>query len=378
MDVPRVLFIDDEHNVLNSLRRSLRKNYRDWDIRYLSDASEAKRALQQFDPWIVVSEWHLPGDPDTALLALAAEYCPQSVRVLLSGESSQTMALDSVNTAHLMISKPYELDVICEVLDRAHSLRTLPLPETVRAYIGQIKSLPSLPSSYRQLSKELDKEEPDITRVSEIINADPGVLTKVLQIANSAYFGSAKKLCRAEEAVLRLGLEMVKGMVLVAGLFHSVSDERSVAYQSMLSEAVAVAASAARAAKLLGGTREQVEAAYLVGLLHNVGRLVSIECEAIDCDDNLESETMDSCCAIGAYLLQLWYFDPALIEAVLYYKKPSRAADSSLLITSLHLGYVQSQLSSQDVEYKDIYDIAYLAKNEINEEMLVHLTSQMG
>ncbi|MGB0663971.1 MAG: HDOD domain-containing protein [Pontibacterium sp.] len=356
----------------------MRKNYRDWDIRYLSDVGEVKQALQQFDPWIVVSEWHLPGDPSTALLSLAATYCPQSVRVLLSGESSQTMALDSVNTAHLMIPKPYELDVICEVLDRAHSLRMLPLPDAVRAYIGQITSLPSLPSSYQALSKELDKEEPDITRVSEIINADPGVLTKVLQIANSAYFGSVKKICRAEEAVVRLGLEMVKGMVLVAGLFHSVSEDRSEAYKRMLLDAVSVAGESAKAAKLLGATRERVEEAYLCGLLHNVGRLVSMECEVIDCDDRPENESMDSCCAIGAYLLQLWYFDTPIINAVLYYKRPSRAAEGELLISSLHLGYAATQVVKQGADYKSVFDLSYLQKNQINVEILKRITSQMA
>jgi CheY-like chemotaxis protein len=84
---PRVLFVDDEDNVLSGLKRMLRGQRAVWEMDFANSGSVAlaKFAENPFD--VVVSDMRMPGMDGAELLNRIAEDYPQAVRLVLSGQS---------------------------------------------------------------------------------------------------------------------------------------------------------------------------------------------------------------------------------------------------------------------------------------------------
>ena len=104
----RILFVDDESMVLSGLQRSLRLMRSEWEMVFAPGGNEALAAmdLQPFD--IIVTDMRMPGMDGAQLLEEVQRRSPQTLRMVLSGQSDRETILRSVNPAHQFISKPCE------------------------------------------------------------------------------------------------------------------------------------------------------------------------------------------------------------------------------------------------------------------------------
>jgi len=94
---PRVLFVDDEPAILESLRRSVR---REFAADLAIDGDHGLDYLRQGRPYcIVVSDMRMPGMDGVEFLAKVREISPQSVRVMLTGCDEIEVAVVAVTTA---------------------------------------------------------------------------------------------------------------------------------------------------------------------------------------------------------------------------------------------------------------------------------------
>ncbi len=135
--------------------------------------------------------------------------------------------------------------------------------------------LPRMPEAVMELQLESRKEEPDMTKVAEIISADISLSGTVLKIVNSAQFGLKHKISSIKQGVNILGLSMIKNVVLVAALRNTFVPETE--FQSAFWDR---ATACARAAETLSYSIEGVDSdeAYAAGLFQDAGALV---CEQI-------------------------------------------------------------------------------------------------
>ena len=102
----RVLFVDDEPNVLDSIRRQLRKSV---DIHTAASGDEALRLLQELGPVaLVVSDMRMPGMTGAELLARVRDLYPDTVRMILSGQADLESTISAVNEGHIFrfLTKP--------------------------------------------------------------------------------------------------------------------------------------------------------------------------------------------------------------------------------------------------------------------------------
>lgn len=102
----RVLFVDDEPNVLDSIRRQLRKSV---DIHTASGGDEALRALKELGPVaLVISDMRMPGMTGAELLAQVRDLYPDTVRMILSGQADLESTISAVNDGHIFrfLTKP--------------------------------------------------------------------------------------------------------------------------------------------------------------------------------------------------------------------------------------------------------------------------------
>ena len=102
----KVLFVDDEPNVLQSIKRNLRK---DFDVDTANGGEEALQKLASNGEYaIVVSDMRMPGMDGVEFLSKAKQQWPDTVRMMLTGNADQQTAVDAVNKGDVFrfLNKP--------------------------------------------------------------------------------------------------------------------------------------------------------------------------------------------------------------------------------------------------------------------------------
>jgi DNA-binding NtrC family response regulator len=118
-DEKRILFVDDDTNLLDSFNRLFGRNYN------LATASGALEALKQLENGnsfaVVVSDMRMRGMDGIALLKELRRRAPGTIRILLTGMGDQAVAVRAINEGHVFafLNKPVTPEALREVLDDA-------------------------------------------------------------------------------------------------------------------------------------------------------------------------------------------------------------------------------------------------------------------
>ncbi len=110
MSLPRVLFVDDEANILHSVRRVMRKA--DVEIETTTDAEEALRMVEADAFAVVVSDQRMPRMEGVELLEKVRVHSPDTVRIILTGYADVQASVDAINkgAVYRYLNKPWEDD----------------------------------------------------------------------------------------------------------------------------------------------------------------------------------------------------------------------------------------------------------------------------
>lgn len=132
-------------------------------------------------------------------------------------------------------------------------------------------SLPSIPKVIALLLNELGREEPDLRKITQMINTDPVLTTRLLRLANSAQFQLSHTISSVSEALALLGLQQIHSLATaaaVAGAFKGVQGMDMNAFWRY-------SLNVARLSRSLAGLVRQNQAtAFTAGLIHATGELV--------------------------------------------------------------------------------------------------------
>lgn len=337
-----LLFVDDEPMVLQGLQRQLRPMRGEWDMHFVDGGQKALdfMALRPVD--IVVSDMMMPDMDGEQLLAEIVKRHPQSVRIILSGHSERETALRLVGPAHQYLSKPCDAAELRKAITRAFALRELLGNDRLKRLATRIKTLPTLPALQNQLTAELQKESPSIERVGEIISRDIGMTAKILQIANSAFFGLGQPVSNVTEAAIYLGLNTIHSLTLLTGIFSQYDQKtcKTFSLEALAQHSWTTAVMARSVARAERQEAKILDQCFLAGLLHNVGQLVlafSLPDEYAEVIARARREQLPVWQAeqesfgathsdVGAYLLALWGLPNPIIEAVALQHQPARCA----------------------------------------------------
>lgn len=108
--INRVLFVDDEPNILSSLRRGLaREKY----VKFFAlNAEEALYIMQEHEIHVIVSDMRMPGMSGLDLLKLVSEKYPGIVKIVLSGYTQLPQVLATVNQVDIykFVPKPWNME----------------------------------------------------------------------------------------------------------------------------------------------------------------------------------------------------------------------------------------------------------------------------
>ena len=114
----RVLIVDDEPRILSALRRCLRRE--DFEIETVEGPLAARDALAERDFALILSDYKMPGESGTDLLAFAAETYPETQRILMSGWTGE-IAEEARERAKpfAVLSKPWDEALLRDTLRKA-------------------------------------------------------------------------------------------------------------------------------------------------------------------------------------------------------------------------------------------------------------------
>ena len=317
----RVLFVDDEPNVLSGLRRMLHPMRREWDMHFAHGGAEALEALAAAPFDIVVADMRMPGIDGAALLAEVSRTHPRIMRIVLSGQANREAVLRGVGAAHQYLSKPCDAEEIRRRLERLFALRDLLANDDLKSSVGRLRSLPSAPGIGRDLAVALGPETGSLGRLVRVAERDLALTTKLLHWVNSGFFGTYAHVGSAEQALRLLGLDVVRAL-LSSDPVNEIdpADCRDFQLEGVWTRGAEMRRAVIAIATLEGVSSETRAHAATAATFVDVGRLVLASCipdeyRAIVAEARrsgrplaqLEHEALG--CGqgdVGAYLLGLW------------------------------------------------------------------------
>ena len=320
-----------------------------WSSSTAARRPSTQMKTRRFD--VVVSDMRMPGMDGAELLTHVKDSYPDVVRLILSGHADTQSVMRAVGAAHQYLSKPCDAGILKTTVARAFALKSLLSDERLTRLVGQVDTVPSMPSSYRDLLACLQSPDASLVDAAKIVAKDPAMTVKLLQLVNSAYFGLARQVNSVDRAVNYLGLDTLMSLVLAHGIFSECKPSAvpGVSLERLWSRSLNVAAAARLLAKHARLDAKAQDDAFLAGILQDIGTLLLVAEMSGQYTESLErfrqggvtraaveTEIFGASHAeIGAYLIGLWGLPDPIVEAVAFHELPSSGPTPGLSLAGI-------------------------------------------
>jgi putative nucleotidyltransferase with HDIG domain len=332
----KVLFVDDEKNILRGIQRMLYSMRSEWHMFFANSGKEAISILEEHDMDIVVTDMRMPEMDGNQLLDYVRAHFPHISRIILSGYSDKETILCSARTAHQFLAKPCDPHTLIQAIRKSYSLHDLINNKDVIQMISQIDRLPSLPKVYSELQGEINSNRVSLKRIGDLIAQDVAMSSKVLQLVNSAFFSSSKRITSPQQAAVILGVDTLKSLVLYIHIFKQFKNWAHYPLETLMEHSVKTGELANKIAYSEFQDKALANEAFTAGLLHDVGKLILLQIPNYYRD--IENLMFQSGCSyteaeyelfgtshaeVGAHLLSQWGIPNSIVEVVAFHHQLS-------------------------------------------------------
>lgn len=229
--------------------------------------------------------------------------------------------------------------------------------DPLKQLVAGLKTLPSVPELYQELTALLQSDDASLDKAAQIISKDMGMVAKILQVVNSPLYGLRATVSNPAQAVALLGLDTIKSLVLSRKVFEQF-DQSKIPFFSLevlWLHGMTVGTHAKAIAKDEGTDRNVQEESFTAGLLHDIGILILAanlpdkytemlatmqQCGSFD----WETERSVLGCThgeLGGYLLGTWGLPDQVVEAVAFHHEPSRCTHTNFTpLAAVHVADV--------------------------------------
>ena len=376
----RVLLVDAAPAALAQLQQALQALRPQWESASANSAAAAMRTLSQRRFDAVVSDIGGAALDGPQLLTQVRDAHPNVVRLCLSDSTDDDGFLRAVPVTHQFLSKPCNLENLCEVLERICSLRDILRSEAIHELIGNLKALPATPQTFQALSEAIARPNAHAADIAQIVSADTALSVKVLQLANSAYYRRGAPVTSIQAAISYAGLEMIKSLALSACVFSAL--DASPTAVKRLQDLQGRSLRKAHFARMLLRESRHADEAFTAALLLDIGQAV-LALSAPERFEQMMELARTSGRAwhevepevfgaahpeVGAYLLGLWGLPLDLIEAVAYHHTPSRVqhAHTSVLAAVHVADAVVDATADRPAKLLDRLDASFVARTGVS------------
>jgi putative nucleotidyltransferase with HDIG domain len=213
------------------------------------------------------------------------------------------------------------------------------------------QQIPALPLTYQRVSAVVNDPHATAVQLSEAVGADQGLATKILQMANSAFYGQVSRVDTVTEAVALIGTRQLRDLALgmaVVDLFKDVSSPR-ITLRPFWEHSIAVGVGARLIAKVRG--ERETERNFVAGLLHDVGVMISAQLQPERLDRQVQRAHEDACllsvaeradqgfdhAELGAVVLERWRLPQMMAEVVGGHHRPLLTATYARECADVHI-----------------------------------------
>lgn len=217
--------------------------------------------------------------------------------------------------------------------------------------VESVDDIPPMPIVANKATSIIDNPNSNIRDLASAISLDPSLASRVMRIANSAYYGVPRKVTSLQGAIVRVGFDVIKSIVFLVsayGLLQKPLRGYGLASGELWNHSVTCAIAARLLAQLKG--YEYPEETYICGLLHDVGKIaldpflpegfagsfqealsqgrhpVEIEAASLGFDHAI----------LGGMVAEKWLLPSQVVEAIRCHHQPSAAGINPVLAHIVH------------------------------------------
>jgi putative nucleotidyltransferase with HDIG domain len=237
--------------------------------------------------------------------------------------------------------------------------------EQVKRVISVTGNLPPVPHVAAKMMELVGKEDTSVRDLQKVISADQALTARILKMANSVFYSFDQKITTLTHAIVILGFRAVQSMAVAASsrsLFVKKGAQFGLKEKLLWEHSMAVAMGCRQIARSVGYENE--ETAFVVGLLHDIGKAVlnqvipkkySRIVEQVYNEGKSFAEVEQEVLGfdhshIGALIAQKWNFDWDMVETIAYHHRPEAEASGAVLGAVLSLSNVLAKQMGAGLE----------------------------
>lgn len=259
-----------------------------------------------------------------------------------------------------------------------------------------VNDLPALPHVALQIMRMVEDPNTSAQDINSVIIQDQSLTAKVLRLANSAFYGYPRRISTVTDAIILLGFNTVKSLVMAASVSEVMSREMA-GYALAPGELWRHSQATAMTARLLARKvrYRNPDVAYIAGLLHDIGKVILnqyLQGAYKEVIQEMQQGRMDFVTAehlilgfthaeVGARVAEKWNLPPELVEPIAYHHNPQLAVNDERLTAIVHVADAICMMMGIGLGVDGMsYPLAQSALNVLNlkasevEEMLETLT----
>ncbi|MGD9974829.1 MAG: HDOD domain-containing protein [Desulfatirhabdiaceae bacterium] len=214
------------------------------------------------------------------------------------------------------------------------------IPPNLKKIIAQIHDLPTLPRTVLRISELVNNPKTSARDLSKVITDDQVLTARLLKLVNSSFYGFPQKISTVTGAIVLLGFDAIRNLLLTTSVFDLFSNkyrEHKQLHESFWDHSLGCAIGA----KVIGSfiRYEKVEELFVAGLLHDIGKIVEMMVmpeefsRAIDMTRNnnlllfqAETEVFGfTHTDVGKLLAEKWNLPVKLVQILDCHHQPERA-----------------------------------------------------
>lgn len=225
-----------------------------------------------------------------------------------------------------------------------------------RRVIENVDNLPSLPAIVTKLLQVVNSVDSSVDDAAGLIQRDPALTSKMIRLANSAFYGIPRSISSVNSAVVILGFNTIRSLVLSASVMKMFSGGYQLIDKEKFWKHSVVCAMSARAIVryFMNIRMMDPESAFCAGILHDIGKLIFNECINSDYIEVCEYARANSIplieaetrvlginhAQIGKILADKWALPLDLEYSLVYHHEPGAADNIVDLVSTVHLADV--------------------------------------
>lgn len=227
---------------------------------------------------------------------------------------------------------------------------TIDPQQTVQQAIKKVTALATLPEVTSKIIQTVEDPKSSANQLHKIISHDPALVTRILKVVNSAFYGLPGQIASVERAIVLLGLNAVKNIAVAASLgqlFRGVQLCEGYTASDLWTHCIGVAVVSRELAKQM--KLPIADEAFLAGMIHDIGILVALQnnpeqfreiCEAARASGRDLSEVEREVTGVdhqmlGMALAEQWRFPRSCQLVAGFHHKPETLADNNRLLVSI-------------------------------------------